>query len=414
MNNILNKLKLDKNKILLIGIILIVLIGIPLTILQSQKEQDIRQRATGKEVGKVSLGLECQSQDQLICEDIEVNDEFSVEIHLKNEKLLDISAFMFTINYDSNLLTLSGFRPELTKFNPPIINESSVLGVVQYAAVNPDPTTKITNDNILIGTLDFKAISESTGGVVNLANSQVTSSTKKEEALEVDHQDFAFAINLTSEICTPEGKKSHCEKRGFECGASEVCSQRPGTEEGKKSCICYPAAPTPGGVLLDLSLSLETIKPDQKNLPAHVAKSPITIEVLHNLTEEVVVTKDDQIVYDKTDGKFKRILDLGKIPPGEYEVKIKVDKYLKKLVPTIITVIETAPEETQTIALDITTPMLRSVGLLDFGAFVDCYGSKINDPDSCKHQDSADLNFDEVVDIIDGNIVLRNFGKTDD
>jgi hypothetical protein len=54
---------------------------------------------------------------------------------------------------------------------------------------------------------------------------------------------------------------------------------------------------------------------------------------------------------------------------------------------------------------------LLNVG--DYSAVVDCFGEKLNTV-LCLYRDSADLNFDGVVDIIDLNIVLRNFGKTDD
>lgn len=414
MSNILN---FNKNKILLIGIILIVLIGIPLTILQSQKEQDIRQRASEQTEEAVSLVLECAPKR--ICEDIEVNDEFSVEIRLKNENKLDITAFMFTINYDETLLELSGFEPKQTKFDPPIFNETAIPGIVQYAAATQSITEKdkVTDNNIFIGRLDFKAKQEGSGNAY-FANSQVTSSAKKDEALEVDNQDLAFSITPMSESCNPEGKKSACEKIDFICKASEVCTQRPGADEGKKNCTCYPAAPIPGGVLLDLSLSLENIKADRKDLPSSVALTKATIEVLSKDKEtkefKSVTEEKTNLEYYPGDGKFRRFVELGKIPPGEYQIKIKADKYLKKLVPKIITVAEVPEEEIQTIPVELTEPLLRSVDALDFNSLVNCYGSKLSTDSCLLDQDSADLNFDEVVDIVDLNIVLRNFGKTDD
>lgn len=164
--------------------------------------------------------------------------------------------------------------------------------------------------------------------------------------------------------------------------------------------------------MLDLDLPLEGIGPNNNNLPSDVAKSSVTVEVLSNITEKVTLTKTDKVVYDPSSGKFKRNVDLGnKLSPGEYEIKIKVDRYLKKLVPAIFTVKKTT--EIQTIPIQIKTPLLRSVGVLDYNAVANCYGDKLNTV-LCANRESADLNFDEIVDIIDLNIVLRNFGKKDD
>jgi len=198
MVNILNKLKLDKNKILLIGIILIVIIGIPLTIMQSQKQQEIRQRAserlTSETVTESSVSLALVRKDT---GDIEVGSKFAIEIRLINNRELDISALMTTINYDPALLQLSEFRPESKKprsggFDAIInstLDPSPTPGAIQYAAVNSDFEQEIDDDDILIGTLTFQGIATGSADVTfGKTETQVTA-LGKEEALEVSHQD---------------------------------------------------------------------------------------------------------------------------------------------------------------------------------------------------------------------------------
>jgi len=189
MNNILNKLKLGKNKLLLIGIILIVIIGIPLTIMQSQKQQEIRQRAAGLDTD-VSLVLVRPDEAT-----IELGDQFPIEILLRNSKQLDISGFMITINYNHEFLELSKFSRELGKpksgeFDP-IIIDSTTPGIIQYAAVNSDVELEIDDDDILIGTLTFQGIATGSANVIFGKTDDKTQVTalEKETALEVTFQD---------------------------------------------------------------------------------------------------------------------------------------------------------------------------------------------------------------------------------
>lgn len=227
---------------------------------------------------------------------------------------------------------------------------------------------------------------------------------------------------------------SECRKEDCgTCAVGSVCAQ---IGVGDKKCGCReissltptptltPPTPTPtrpGGVILALSLALEGIGEKRINLPSRVAKSSATIEVLSHPSETIALTKTDSVIYDSASGKFKRPVDLGTaLAPGDYQVKIKIDNYLKKLLADVFTVkggttTQTIPAETFLFAGNINTSSqsAKTIDILDYNSVRNCFGARLN-TEGCTNKSSADLNFDGTVDIVDLNITLRNFGKTDD
>lgn len=394
---------LNRNKILLSIIILIIALVIPLTLIQVQKQQEIRQRAAEKEQEEsISLNFVTDNADK------KIDEEFPVEIQLTNSKHVDISAVDLNIEYNSNILELST-KPKgsLKSFFTEIFNDqylSGNRGIIRYIAVNADKGFATRDLYITVAILTFKGKKIGAGNVKFKANTIVTASTADagKIKLNIDGLDKEEAYTIVARTDSP---------------------------------IILPTAtpspiPLPGSTVLELSLALGGIGPRNNIVQnSRVAKSPVTIEVFKMLEsgDETPVSpaRKGILIYNLSDGKFKGSVNLGTtLSPGKYEFKIKVERYLKKLIPDIFTV--SAPTtEIQKITVDLpaTNPLLPGniniqgqsehiINAMDYNSILNCYGAKYSL--DCKTEIFADLNFDDQVGIIDLNIVLRNIGKTDD
>lgn len=221
------------------------------------------------------------------------------------------------------------------------------------------------------------------------------------------------------------------------CAAGAVCSQVAGV--ATKSCSCqFPTSvsptpnpsispnltpsptPLPGSILLALSSTLDGITAN-RDLDAAAALQPVTIEVFDSANNQLKLTTPtniiNQVEYDSLDGKFKRTINLGNtLASGDYTIKIKAGKYLKKKISHIFTITsttetQTIPVSTKLIGVDINND--KTVDILDYNFVINCYKDKQNTP-ICGNKKAGDLNYDGVVDGIDYNILVRGIGHEDD
>jgi len=175
--------------------------------------------------------------------------------------------------------------------------------------------------------------------------------------------------------------------------------------------------------------------------PLHTQRH-ITLEVIDK-NNQIVLTKEGHISFKSTTGNFKGIIKVTDLLPGTYSLKVKVDGFLKKLIPglqvvtgtpTILPTATPTPIPTNTPPPDDSTdtdiqaaiadnmteliklPSIRvtngditndnKIDLLDYNILVNCYGSKA-DTDSCTNKQGADINDDGTIDGIDYNIFVR-------
>lgn len=136
----------NHKKFLIIILFLMVLV-IPLTILQVQTQQELRQRAESPEF---TIGFFNQSNYR-----VEIGNVVNVSISIKNSNKKDISAVDFTLTYDKSKLALNDFQPEGT-FEK-IIDDYSQPGIFRYVGVNPnDNTTRTSSEVVGVGTLHLR------------------------------------------------------------------------------------------------------------------------------------------------------------------------------------------------------------------------------------------------------------------
>ncbi len=157
-------MQLDRRKILLLILGLILLLSIPLTIYLVRQQQEIRSRATGQEV---SFQLSPQTANAI------VNDTLPVAISLANSAGYNITGVDFTLTFDSDILEALSFQPNTTLNtviinNPPNNNNGTFRFVVVDTSANQN-----TQNPLSLGTITFKAKQVGTA-TVGFQNNQVT------------------------------------------------------------------------------------------------------------------------------------------------------------------------------------------------------------------------------------------------
>ncbi len=136
--------------------------------------------------------------------------------------------------------------------------------------------------------------------------------------------------------------------------------------------------------------------------------------------DSAAFTAEDTIAFDQASGKFTNPnFNLGTIPDGKYQMVIQEEKYLdsqllNKSGDKAFTLSESATVEVAPVKMlagDI-APGERGdnfINIIDYNAIIGCMpGAPSN---SCFNKDYADLNDDGVVDKIDFDIMLINFGE---
>jgi len=132
---------------------------IPLTVLQVQQQQQLKQHAL--EGASVSVTLNPLLNSPLNPE-LNVNKELPVTIQINNLSHQNISAIDISLTYPLDLLSYVSFQPASGSFTP--ITTEPGNGSFHFAAVNPGDIP-IIDSPIAVGTLQFKAKAKGTAKV---------------------------------------------------------------------------------------------------------------------------------------------------------------------------------------------------------------------------------------------------------
>lgn len=139
--------------------------------------------------------------------------------------------------------------------------------------------------------------------------------------------------------------------------------------------------------------------------PSHPQR-PVTVTVFDG-TNTKVGTGQGTVTYNSSGGNFTGSVVVGGLSAGKDLISIKVDGFLAKQVPGIITI---SPGTTITLpSVTLVNGDINNDGqidLLDYNALISCYGSKQTST-SCTNATAADLNDDGLVNGGDYNLFLR-------
>ncbi len=102
-------------------------------------------------------------------------------------------------------------------------------------------------------------------------------------------------------------------------------------------------------------------------------------------------------------------VDLGSVTSGNYTIKVKTNKFLKKLIPGFKNI---APNTTITLPAIALIPgdidNNNVLNIADYNILMSCFGAKMDSSACGSNKENADLNEDGKVNEVDYNIFLRN------
>lgn len=391
----------SQKKALILGSLLVLALSIPLTVRVLQPQQEIRSKAAGST--KLSFTPASSATAPL---QKNVGDTIALDMMVDPGTNL-VTFIRFQLQYDPTKLEIvqsDPFTINMTAFPQKI--EGPVLGsgtIAESLSVGSDPT-KAIQQVTKVGTVNFKAIGGTGGAPTTVTYTALT------QALSSGANDQAGENVLST--TTP---------------ATIVIAGGTATPSGS-------VTPEPTSITTSLSLDLllhgvgaagDNPNPRGNDLsnknPLHPQRD-VDIIIIDS-TNQVIATQAGAILYDNGDGSFKGKVDLGtSFPTGNYNIKIKTDRYLRKLVPGIQTITNLKDNkipQIDVVAGDVNDDNILNV--LDYNAFLDCGYGEINpipmiDPNStfnkqpCQvHKPVINVDVDDngVVDSPDYNLFLR-------
>jgi len=144
-------------------------------------------------------------------------------------------------------------------------------------------------------------------------------------------------------------------------------------------------------------------------LTGRTSQRPVEIELFDSNNQPLPV-KQGTVSFNNATNRFRGTVDMGSLPVGNYTVKVKTPKYLKKLIPGIQTITKgrTAPYIIPPVTLVVGDANNDNrVNILDFNKWLGCYQGKIDEA-SCP---SVDFNDNGKIrgDLVDGNLLIKSF-----
>jgi hypothetical protein len=375
-------MKNSKTKYIIAGMFAIALVSLPAILYLSNKQQEIRSKASAstilyfEPIASPSSPLEVKIGDPIKF-DVMINPGTNlpsvVTLNIRFDPTkIQATPTSFLVNSQAFSTTLEG--PILTDGN---LNISLSIG---------SDTTKAIQTTTKVGQLTFTAIAPTTNEPTAITFGNNTS------VLSVGATDYATENTLST------------------------------TSPGHVRII-GPVTPTPiasSSTTLSLTAFLHSIgasgdnsNPNDSRLsnksPQHPNR-PVDIYIYNN-QNQLVASNSGKITYDPTKGNFTGTINIdGNIlPQGNYTLKIQSPSYLRRLIPGIQTIIPLQENKLPEVTL-VTGDIINDnmLNILDYNILIGCY-SDLSPAKSCTDANKilSDLNDDGAVNQVDYNIFLR-------
>lgn len=383
----------NKKTLLIIIILLLTAIGVPLTVQQLQKRQEIRQRAAG---APVSFLLSPPSGNKAIGE------EFDIQLSLKVADN-DVTGFDFKLRFDTAFLEILNFQPTSVigvAFTTPLA-QANQTGILRYIT-NNSSTTPIVVDQatytVALGTLRLKAKAQGTA-TANFQDVKVTAQGRGGTPLPTEnHTVLSYVIGqitpTTGQPTTTPGTPASTTTPQPTAPTATITPSPPAATPTP-----IPPTPTPcaGCVTFNVTVKLAGIGSDGNPTPN---KSPRQAELkVLDATEREVAVGSGPLSYERNSGTFKGPISLTALPAGTYEFKVKAEGYVRRPVPGFQAVAAGATTITLPLttlsSIDTTNDNELNIG--EYNAYVSCFGAKANTT-SCPNPSIADFNDDGKLD----------------
>lgn len=139
--------------------------------------------------------------------------------------------------------------------------------------------------------------------------------------------------------------------------------------------------------------------------PQHLTRN-VTITILNNQNQPAD-TGQGTVTYDPTKQTFTGTIAISNILSGQYLVSVKMDGYLPKQLPGIISITSGQTPTLSPVSLvtgDINND--NQLDILDYNLLISCFGSKAI-TSSCQNKTAADITDDGSINGADYNLFLR-------
>lgn len=365
-----------RKKLAIFGFAVIMFLAIPLTIFTLQRPQDTRSRASGSaKLNFIPTSSTTAPLQKNVGETIPLDIMVDPGTHA-------VTFVRFQVKYDPTKLEVSSSDPfTLNQAAFPSKIEGPVVGsggtVAESVSVGSDPTKAITKVT-KVGTLNFKAIGPTGNTPTTITYTTITqvlsSGTNDQAAENVLSTTATASIIVTGNALTPT--------------VTGTASITPGGPTVTKGPTVTPA-PTANTTILKFNLLLHGVgaagdnpNPAGNSLsnknPLHPQRN-IKVEI-YGTDNQLATSASGSLLYNAGSGAFTGTVDLGpSFQEGSYSLKVKTDRYLRKLVPGIQTIknlAENDVQQTDLVAGDVNSDNLLNI--LDYNALLDCGYGELN------------------------------------
>jgi len=404
-----------RTKIMIGGLLLLILVGLPTLVFYSQKKQEQRSHASAATTLYLAPSSTASSPlrknvGETVSFDVMINPGNNLPSFVKLELLYDSTKYQplqssaFTTNKDAFPQTLDG----------PVNNSGDYLISL---SVGSDPT-KAINKITKVGTFTLTTKAATTPAVTEISfgdKSQVLSVSSNTQASEnvVSTKTPSFLSIAAATIPTPTRAPTPTQ--------TITRVPTPTIRPSQTPTLTPTPTSSPLGTKLSLTVLLHGIgsSGDNANLTASSLsnKNPLhptvvnTVVSIFDSKNQPIATVSGQINYNSANGNYTGVIDLGKLLNniGIYTVKLQTPSHLTRLVPGIQTLI---PGKTNVIpVVDLIAGDVNGdnvINILDYNLIIGCY-SDLKPAVSCTARNKllTDLNDDGKVNQVDYNLFLR-------
>ena len=387
---------------LILGFLLVIVF---LTLLQVQKSQETRQRAS------IGDAVNFETSPASITKTI--GETFSVDLYFDGHNQ-PISAIDATITYDKNILDVTSLTPapEQGAFdNVLIASFNNNTGSIRYLAVQKAGTNIITG-RIKLGTanINAKAVGISKATLQAAKATAPGSTLPRNGALTVNGISVDLGVYTIAAVTTttPSPTPTNTPTPTTTTTPSPTPTASPTPTRTPTPTPSPTPSPTPtstpGSTFMSLSVSLPTAKAQTK---------PITVKLYNASNTEFAQTAT---LTNSGNGLYRGTANIGnQIITGPYRIKLSAAKYLVKLVGKDTNQIVQNIIQGQTYTVAQTALLVgdangdNNIDPLDYNLILSCYGDKASTA-SCRNKDLVDFDEDGSVGPLDIQLYFQAVG----
>lgn len=436
------------------GIVIVLALSLPFVVNQVLKQQDLRQHASTAPPITIYFGATETT--------VKVGEYKCIGV-IMDTKTNDIGALHFKLNYPGDLI--GKYPTSSVSYNFTTVKEVNTYGLYEISIVNPS-VNQVTNARADVMKFCFTPLKV---GVAKITMSDIqATATKYAEYVPIENSDNIIA-NITivdtltntspTPVCTMDTNKPlECSCTQDSQCSSQKCAPISGYPD-RSICVPYltvtPAVsaspppltvapsvwpnptgdspttvptvtpaptltlaptttPVPGETNIRLGIILPGIGNGSANLglnPNPIHPQRVTSVQILDINNSLVKQVSGPMTYNSSSGKYLGVFALGKdFTTGSYNIKIKLDNTLAKIIPVIFQITKGQDANT-TVNFSVLTPGDlngdNTLGIIDWTLMIAC----IKNETACTEQvrGLADLNDNGTIDELDVQLLQRGF-----